>query len=442
MIFKTTVLIISLLYVLNGFAQVDFIEGNIGVISNQVSNTVGNVPGNRVNGILNFDYHKNPEFNYSDGLERKFSFSTQVNDQNLTTFSLREAYLSGKFLDKNYLKLGRQILDWSKVDENWGLGKLNNRQNFDFFQPGQEGLMGILYERKSSNGMRYRAFVSGLYVPEMNPPLDVDKSDKTITSRHPWADVPSSTVEVEPGNWKKIAYSVDYPDLNEVIYRYSAGMNLGFESKHWVWDNFIVRKPENQPSASVSISLDPKADVVEASITPQFYYHDVYGSSLKYRNHDLEMYVSGIASRPNTFPDANREATRATDIKTEKIKEDYLGAGISKTNDHFGIGLNYIARLSPYDRNKESLSLDPRWNQAVNSFIYKKFGRKFRLSADVKFDMLTTDRLSMLNASYMVSKEMQIGLGVNMIGTPKDGKSYWSPYTNNDSIYGALKYVF
>jgi len=56
--------------------------------------------------------------------------------------------------------------------------------------------------------------------------------------------------------------------------------------------------------------------------------------------------------------------------------------------------------------------------------------------------MLTKDRLSMFNASYVVSKEMQVSLGVKMIGTPRDGKSYWSPYTNNDSIYGALKYVF
>jgi len=109
MMLKTTVLILILACGASGFAQVDFIEGDIGVISNQVSNTVGNVPGNRLNGILNFDYHKNPGFNYSDGIERKFSFSTQVNDQNLTTFSLKEAYISGKFLDKNHLKVGRQI---------------------------------------------------------------------------------------------------------------------------------------------------------------------------------------------------------------------------------------------------------------------------------------------------------------------------------------------
>ncbi len=422
--------------------SVDTINGHLGVLSNQFNREVGNVPGNRYNGSIFFDYHKNPDGEVLRDYERKFSFSTQVNDENLTIFSMSEAYVGGTYQRKNVVKAGRQILNWSEADKIWGLGKLNNRQNFDYFTPGQEGLTGLFYERKSSNGMRYRAFISGLYLPELNPALDIDKKEKTIKSRHPWADVPASTVEVEPGNWKKIAYNVDYPDLSEVVYRYSVGANIGFESKNWVWDNFVVRKPENQMSAMVSISLDPAADVVEANIKPQFYYHDVYGSSLKYRNKDLEMYVSGIASRPNTFPDGDQEATRATDIKTEKRREDYLGGGISKTNDNYGLGVNYIARLSPFDRNKESLALDPRWNQALNGFVYKQFGRKLRISADIKYDMLTTDRLSMIKASYFISRDFQGIFGVNMIGTPESGKSFWSPYTNNDSVYGAVRYVF
>jgi hypothetical protein len=55
---------------------------------------------------------------------------------------------------------------------------------------------------------------------------------------------------------------------------------------------------------------------------------------------------------------------------------------------------------------------------------------------------LTTDRLTMLRATYRLSKSMMMSIGFNMIGTPTNGKSYWSPYTNNDSAYGALRYVF
>lgn len=420
----------------------DNIQGYLGGLSNQVNQDVGNVPGNRFAGDLYFDYHKDNSTSYTRDLDRRFTFATRVNDQSLTMFSLQEAYVAGQLTGKDHLKFGRQILDWSTVDEVWGFGKLNNRRNFDYFEPGQEGLIGLQYERRSANNMRYRAFVSGLFVPELNPALDIDKKDKTVTSRHPWGEAPATTVEVEPGNWKRIAYNVDYPEPQEVIYRYSVGASLGHESKHWVWNNFVMRKPENQMSTKVTVSLDPTADVVEANVTPQFFYHDVYGSTLKYRNRDIEMYVSGIAVRPNTFPDGDRDATRATDIKTEKIREDYVGGGISRVNDLYGVGVNYVARMSPYDRSKESLSLDPRWNQAVNVFLSRNFGRKFILTGDLKYDMLTTDRLTMMRAIYNVSKEIQMSLGVNMIGTPSDGKSYWSPYTNNDSVFGSLRYVF
>ncbi|HXH75824.1 MAG TPA: hypothetical protein VNJ08_12705 [Bacteriovoracaceae bacterium] len=424
------------------FANTQYINGHIGALSNQANEEIGNVPGNRFNGNMFFDYHKDNSTTYTKDIERRFTIASQVNDQSLTTFSLQEAYVGGQLTKKDHLRLGRQILPWSTVDHVWGFGKLNNRRNFDFFDPGQEGLTGLLYERRSSNGMRYKAFASGIYVPELNPPLDIDKKDRTITSRHPWAEVPARTVEIEPGNWKTIAYDVDYPEPQDVIYRYTLGANIGYESKHWVMDNFVSRKPENTMSTKVSINLDPAADVIEAKITPQFYYHDVMGSTLKYRNKDIEMYVSGLAVRPNTYPDGDRDAIRATDIKTEKRREDYMGGGISRTNDLYGIGIHYVARLSPYDRSKESLSLDPRWNQAVDLFVMRNIGRKFSVSGDLKYDMLTTDRLTMFRASYKVSKEMQMSLGVNMIGTPSDGKSYWSPFTNNDAVYGALRYVF
>jgi len=48
----------------------------------------------------------------------------------------------------------------------------------------------------------------------------------------------------------------------------------------------------------------------------------------------------------------------------------------------------------------------------------------------------------MFRGNYKVSKDLLMNVGMNMIGTPTNGKSYWSPYTNNDAIYGGLRYVF
>lgn len=418
----------------------DYISGHLGGMSNQVSDDVGNVPGNRYNFDFEFDYHKDASTTYAQELERRFHVAAMVNDQSLTMYSLQEAYVGGNLTAKDHVRFGRQVLPWSAVDTVWGFGKLNNRKNFDYFTPDQEGLIGLLYERKSSNGMRYRAFVSGLYVPETNPSLDIDKDDGTITSRHPWADAPARTTVVD-GVRMDVKYEVDYPEISDVIYRYTVGANIGWESKHWVMDNFVIRKPENNITPDVEVNVDFVTNVVNAQIDPRFYYHDIVGSTLKYRNHDLEMYVSGIAVRPNEFPDVD-EKVRYTEIQNKKRREDYLGGGISKSNDLYTVAFNYVARLSPFDREKDDLALDPRWNQAVNFIAARNFGRHFSLVTDVKFDMLTTDRLIMVRGIYKATRYLQMNAGVNMIGTPNDGKSYWSPYTNNDAIYGGLRYVF
>jgi hypothetical protein len=134
--------------------------------------------------------------------------------------------------------------------------------------------------------------------------------------------------------------------------------------------------------------------------------------------------------------------TQYTQIEVEKRREDYAGWGISKENDRYGVGFDYVARLSPFDKDEDILAEDPRWNQAVHSWFYYRLSRHYQVSADVKYDMLTTDRLMQLKASYFASRNSVLNVGVNMIGTPTDGASYWSPYTNNDSVYAAMRYLF
>jgi len=427
-------------------ADSDTIHGHIGGLSNQINRDVGDVPGNRYNGDFNFTYFSESP----DALEQKFNFSALVNDQSLTMYSVQEAYVakngilrpwssSEKIGDR--LTFGRQILDWATVDNYWGLGKLNNRKNFDFFAPGQEGLIGVQYENRSSNGFVWKVFGSPLYVPEMNPGLDINKSKRTITSRNPWANAPASTADAGSGP-VPIYYYVNYPQISELVMRYSVGASAGWENKNWKVDGYVVRKPENQLSTLVDAALSTSGNSIKAFVTPEIYYHDLYGGNLIYRNADLEMYISGIAVRPNTYPDGSTTTTQWTEIKTEKRREDYVGGGISRVNDVYGMGFNYVARLSPFDRTRDSLAQDPRWNQAVNAFIMRNFTSQFKLSADVKYDMLTTDRLLMFRAGYKFSSEWLTTFGVNLIGTPANGKSYWSPYTNNDALFASLRYTY
>ena len=426
----------------------DIIQGSFGGVFNQLNKDIGDVPGNRYWGDFNFQFYKN----LPDEFEKKFSFSAQTNDQSLTQYSLQEAYFTKKSVFKKWnetsqtgdsLRMGRQILPWSMTDSVWGFGKLNNRINFNFFLPGQEGLFGFTYQNRSRNGFFWRVFVSPIYIPETNPSLDIDKKNKTISSRTPWGNPPPRQAEVNPGNWYPIQYNINYPDIVDVINRPSAAFNLGIETRNWVLDGFWIRKPENQISTDVEISVDFGDQVVNAQIDPKFYYHDVFGGNLKYRNANWDMYVSGIASFPNTFPDQpDVRVLQYTQIQTEKKREAYGGGGISYANDINGFGFNYVARLSAFDRQKDALVQEPRWNQAVNFFVMRNFTRSLKITADLKYDTMTTDRLSMIQALYSVSADLLMSFGVNMIGTPESGKSYWSPYTNNDAVYASMRYIF
>lgn len=426
--------------------EVDTIQGYFGGLSNQINRDIGDVPGNRYLGDLRFKY----EETRSNTLERKFDVAAQVNDENLVQYSLQEAYLNKRGVFRDFdnvtkvgdqMKFGRQNLDWSHVDAYWGLGKLNNRRNFDFFDPGQEGLVGINYANKFSNGFFFNVFASGLYIPESNPGQEINKKKGTITSRSAWGNPPASSTDVE-GVQTPIFYDVDYPNLMDVPFRYSAGLELGVETDHWKTDAYFIRKPENSPSVQVEVALAQDASQIKAFVTPQFYYHDVFGGNVKWRNGDVEIYGGGIGIFPQSLPDGNVQATTYTELKTAKRREAYLGGGITRINDLYGIGFNYIARVSPFDRDEDNLATDPRWNQAVNFFVSRNFKRGFKVFGDVKYDMLTTDRLVMLRGGYQVSKALLVTLGVNMIGTPNNGKSFWSPYTNNDALFAGLRYIY
>jgi hypothetical protein len=298
-----------------------------------------------------------------------------------------------------------------------------------------------VFKRRYENGIRFHIFATPLYVPEMNPSLDINKTEGTITSKNPWSKPPAQTARIEDRDIP-IFYDVAYPEISDVVFKPSGGFNFGWANKHWDGGFYYLRKPENQLSTTVDISYNPGDDIINARVEPQFYYHDIYGGNLRWKNRDMSVYVSAIAVRPNEYPVGDELTTQYTQIEVEKRREDYVGGGIARENDRMGMGFDYVARLSPFNKEEDILAEDPRWNQALHGWVRYRFNRFFQGSTDVKYDTHTTDRLVMVRASYFPVRNMVVNVGVNMIGTPGDGRSYWSPYTNNDAVYAGLRYLF
>jgi hypothetical protein len=415
------------------------LTGDVSFTSNQWLEEVGEVVGNKHFGEFNLDYKSSVQ----NEMNKTFSFKSRVNDQEQLMFSIPEANIEYVF-GNSRLVLGRTILDWGMLDGNWGLGKLNNRVNFDGFEPRQEGLTGIaLNYFNRDTGFKVSVFGSVLYVPETNPGVKIDKENGTITCQNPWCKAPAPTADIGDGKIIPIRYDVEYPEISDVVFRYSIGARIGYDKGAYAIEAYQMVKPENQLSVTAEIAYDAQETKIFANITPQFYYHNVTGMDLKIRpTKYLTAYGSAYRVVPNKYPDGNEPYIQYTGLKPQKKMEEYAGTGLIFNNDKVSASVNYIARISDFDIENDPLVEYPRWNQAYHFNFSTRLTRKLSVAFDYKYDMLTEDRLTMYKANYELRPNVMVSLGANIIGTSDANRSYWSDFTNNDSFYTSFKYIF
>lgn len=424
------------------------LTGDFSFRTNQLVDDVGEVTGNQHFGDLNLKYQS---LN-SENVYKGFQFSTRVNDQEQMMYSIQEAVVEWRYSSSRFA-MGRTTLDWSYTDQVWGLGKVNNRVNFDYFEPGQEGLVGFFYDKKFNNGFSFSAFGSFIYVPEMNPAMQVN-DDGTIDCKNPWCTQMESQVDIDgTGNMTDVYYNVNYPEISDVVLRQSFGLQAAQKFKvingsdfnaNLTASAFYLRKPENNISTTAEAKFQTPEQRIFVNVTPQVFYHDVRGGNLELELEEwnMKLYGSAISIVPDQQPDGDNVFIRYLAIRPKKIQEDYLSSGLVFDNGRVRGHAGYIARVSEYDRENDLLAEFPRWNQAGHLALAFNATRKIGVSLDYKFDMLTEDRLTMVHTSYRFGPNVIAGLGVNIIGTNPDEESFWSRFENNDSVYSSLQYTF
>jgi hypothetical protein len=377
----------------------------------------------------------------SENTYKGFEIKTRINNEEILQYSLKEAVIDFRYSNSR-LALGRTSLDWSYADKIWSLGKINNRINFDYFEPEEEGLIGIFYDKQYKSGIDVSLFTSFVYVPETSQGLVIDKDNRAVTCKTAWCDAPVSSTDLD-GKDVPIYYDVNYPDISDAIFRYSAGLKFGAQMGQFYASAYYIRKPENEVSVAAEISAPPNVSEINVEVTPQFYYHDVKGANLEFRiNEEAKLYASSISIVPEKYPDGDEPYIQYTGIKIKKKKEDYISTGLIYDNGDLKSHLGYIARVSDFDTENDVLVNYPRWNQAIHVSGSKKLTRKVFVHLDCKYDMITEDRLAMFKTSYSFGPSVVASLGVNIIGTNQSKESYWTKFENNDSVYSSLIYSF
>ncbi len=417
--------------------------GNFAFQSNQLAEGSGEDIGNKYFMDFNFTYISRQE---DSDTEKFLDFSARTNDASLVMLSFKQLYVGTNPRNENLrIRAGRFTLDWSTLDQIWGFGKINNRVNFDFFDPGQEGLAGMAVDIKLNNFVKLKTFGSVVYVPELNPSLDINVDDGTIKSRHPWAKAPPATTDAAgTGTTSTLFYDVKYPEIQDVVWNYTAGLNLEFTlSEHYSVDAFYIRKPDNNIGLAADPIIEPSGDVINVEIQPAVFYQDVSGGQVKYKNRGFEIYGSYLISKPDSKVEGNQDFFDYTNYKHVKIKEEYGGLGVAHGDESLRWSLNYVARRSRFSNDKDNpLEEEPRWSEALNVNVRKSFSQKLSASFDTKFDIFTYDRLFSFSTAYAWTKSMSAVMGFNIIGSNNNQETYWSPFRNNDSVYSRLVYRF
>ena len=423
--------------------------GSIGLQNNQLVEEVGNVVGNKYFGDINIGYNSDASYMGEKGLVGESEFKARINDTGNLMFSAPNLYI-GKNLSNSSFAIGRKVVNWSQADANWGLGRLNNRINFELIDPGQEGLTGVHYDLKIGKYISFGFFGSVLNVPELNPSLDINESKGTVSCSNPWCKAPAESAPIE-GAEVPIFYNVNMPEISDVALKNSYGLNFmlnsDYDGKQDValkGNVFYVRKPENTLSITAEVKYEIEEQRVFVDVTPEVYYHDVSGGNvqLDLKNSNIKINGGFISIVPEDSPDGTQRLFDYTGLRPNKIREDYVNGSISYSSKFFNLTTGYIARVSEFDRENDILVEYPRWNQAVQLNVESKLTDRIGFYLDYKYDMLTEDRITMFQSNYRFDNGVVAGLGFNIIGTNTSQDSYWSDFENNDSVYSSLKYIF
>jgi hypothetical protein len=413
-------------------------------------NTIGstsNVGGNKAWGEarLKFQGNRNKLF-FSD-----FSIATQVNDLGLISVSVHELNLT--YNRANFsLSAGRSILPWSELDSTWGIGALNNRENFNFYKPLQEGLTGINFSMKSKN-FGLDAFGSYLYIPELNPATDLDRENKTVGTRSPWVNsIPTTTtIPSNPTVQIPIYFNIPSIDYASIIFNYSFGLNLRYSTPNFSINAFAMRKPENQVSTLGNFSADVQelSTSINIYLNPQIFYQTVGGANVAWKINDRFSWKSSfLVIKPDKEPlDSNYYRNlnllyEYTKIKGDKVDQTYLSTGVSYDLSYWKFSINYLSRLSKYQISEDLLAATPRWNQVINLYV-KYFSKKpYFFEGDVKVDMLSKDRVIDARVGWIFHPHLRAMLGVRIIGVNEEEESFWKNFRNNDAVYLSGHFVF
>ena len=379
---------------------------------------------------LGFSYETAPPVKELDtylNADLRFYFQ----DNNSLNYSLQEAYAQYKS-DTYTITAGRKILDWSLNEKYWSLGYLNALQSFTLLSTEEEGIAGILFNKRVGN-FDFDILASYLFIPQINPAIDFKNGE--VRSRSEWVRLPPKKTIVN-GLEVPINYSIADYQIEKIIFNKSLGGNIRYSWNNGRASAFAIYKPENKVRVNASAYYDNLGTgKVNVTAEPTINHHAYYGIQLFHAFGDIKArggmsYVDPNAKLGKDFliDISNARKTFKSEyfnINPRYDKEAYAHMSLNYDKHRkYKLTLNYIHLISSNIRGNDDFFSDTvKWKSTIGSGIQYFFNDSFDASVDLKYDLIRKDNIVKGEVKYNYQKQISLALGLEILKAP-DASSY------------------
>lgn len=387
----------------------------------------------------------------------KFDFSAgSYLGQSGSHFSLSEIFAEFKLNPNNILSVGRKLSFWSETDKNWQLGLWQSLFELDALRLQDQGLTGLHYELSNQN-WNLLFFGSPIFIPTMGP--NIQEEDGSLVADSRWYSQPSNSVPVFDEDTRLI-YSIEMPDIKELIMQTSAAARLMYKADSGAWASVnFGRKPINKLLVQYEFQLN--APVVDsngnATLKPSVGYHRLGGADLGFKGENSEFSVSYLQDSPEAkLPTGiwvlqNPEPMKSYSIHTKysvptpltlfpvKVSLDYLKVTGGAISD---FDANGIYRSSIFEKRTNFYNA-VKLSGAVDTQLFSKktiWNFSYLRDFDQKGTLIGTEAL------IFPKERFAFVVGADILGVDKPDENVSTDFLNqfraNDRYYGGVSYVF
>jgi hypothetical protein len=190
--------------------------------------------------------------------------------------------------------LGRMVKNYSQLDTYWMMGDVMPLFRWDAARPELQGLAGAFVTYKPTKHVHFDFFGSFLFLPTQGPSFSI--VDGKLTSGNPWFSRPVDILDLS-GTQFDLSYTVNTPDISDIIFRPAGGVSLFLESEDeslWLRAGYFLKQRNELATPFVGTVLLPPANSGTIKVHPRVADHKITTMDLGYKGNSWGLTLSGL----------------------------------------------------------------------------------------------------------------------------------------------------